>query len=120
MVAVAAARRGGGGGTVFLISNFFCRVLSNTRQRFFAECARKSTRQKAVCQCLYTVSVLPCVTHGKHFAVGFSAFAVCPWHTATEPVPVVPEPNVCDKNKRHKNNHRLYCHMTWLLTLMMT
>jgi len=43
----------------------------------------------ALCRPLYAVRGLPCVTHGKYFAVCKPAFAVCLWHTANDLRPVV-------------------------------
>ena len=45
--------------------------------------------KEALCRPLVAVSALPCVTHGKVFAVSEPAFAVCFWHTANEQSPVV-------------------------------
>jgi len=46
-------------------------------------CARQKAHSKGpLCRHLYTVNALPCVTHSKAFAVCFSAYDVCFWHTA--------------------------------------
>ena len=45
--------------------------------------------KEALCRPLVAVSILPCVTHGKVFAVSEPAFAVCLWHTANALRPVV-------------------------------
>ena len=53
-------------------------------------CARDVAHDKlALCRPLFTVSCLPCVTLGKHFAECKPVFAVCPWHTTNSHIPVV-------------------------------
>ena len=70
------------------IKNYLPCVLWNTTKSL--SCVRETTHNKeALCQCLYAVSALPCVTHGKGFTVWISAFAVCLWHTAIHAIPVV-------------------------------
>ena len=45
--------------------------------------------KEALCRPLVAVSILPCVTHGKVFAVSEPAFAVCQRHTTNGQSPVV-------------------------------
>ena len=81
---------GHGGGWFFLfIPKIICRVLVDTRQTLFAECPNIDPRQICLCRPIYAVWGLPCITHGKLFAVCNTAFAVCFWHTANVAHPVV-------------------------------
>ena len=43
----------------------------------------------AVCHEHFTDTCMPCVAHGKAFAVCNMSFAVCPRHTANYSIPVV-------------------------------
>jgi hypothetical protein len=73
---------------------------------FFLPCAVKKRTAKTIYRALLDAAhdkgalpckMLPCAlcraprqkTHGKEFAVRFSAFAVCPWRTAKPLFPVV-------------------------------
>ena len=48
----------------------------------FAVGAKIHTVKCSLCLPIYAVRGLPCVAHGKHFAVCIPTFAVFPWHTA--------------------------------------
>jgi len=93
-------RRPAGGGTggrlVGLPDFFFYMFFKNVRRVSLSPTANSlsSARElahgkEALCRPLVAVSVLPCVTHGKVFAMSEPAFAVCQRHTANGQSPVV-------------------------------
>ena len=65
--------------------------------------ARETTHDEVVlCQSLYVMRCLSCVTHDKPFAMCLMAFTVCLWHMANEWHPVVHGHNALVIYKRKK------------------
>ena len=78
---------------LFLSKNFAeCREIHTAN---CLPCVRYLAHDKEdLCRPMYAVGTLPCVTHGKSFAVREPAFAVCLWHTANVLFPVVTLRNI--------------------------